>query len=567
MRGRRLALAALVLCCLAPLSARAADIVFTPKTGAFSLLPQADVADGHRSLHDVLSGRVKFVPFAHAKLTGWPVSIWVRFSMQTQERHDRRRWLILLPRSFESAVLYHDGERPVRSGMRVPFDRRPTDLYVPGFRIADRYLDGSPLYLHIVYYPDQKLIISVMDEHAFFTWSEPYRLVEGTFIGVLLAVAVFNLFVFGMMRDKSALQYVIYIIAMLANELMSTGVGDQYVWPAISMNVRIGTDVTQVLAFGAFLYFARSFLRTKEQARGWDIALIAAFAVYAVIQAVEAFTPAGARLAPSVLGVQLAAMLVTAAAGLFRWRAGYDPARFFVIAFVPSMIGVFANLYYNTFVPPGNWFWAANGVEFGTMVQAAILSFSIIDRMRILESEQRRAYRELMEVSAHAQQMQQLALIDPLTGVANRMHFAQEVGRAVERARREERKMAVLFVDLDRFKAINDRFGHRFGDDVLRIIASRLTSRLRGSDMVARLGGDEFAAILENVSSVDRVNRVASEVMRLLDDPIYIDGHIMPLGISVGHALYPDDGGSMDELLHSADLRMYRMKQEARSIS
>jgi diguanylate cyclase (GGDEF)-like protein len=564
---RRFGVLALLFCFLAPAGARAGEVVLTPKTTVVSLLAHATVTDGRRSLRDVLNGRVKFVPFAHYKVQGWPVSMWIRFSLRSDERRDRRRWLILLPRSFESAVLYRNDERPLRSGMRLPFDKRPTDLYVPGFRIADRYLDGSPLFLHVVYYPDQPLLITVMDEHAFFTSKEPYRLVEGAFIGVLLAVAILNLFVFGIMRERSALHYVIYIVAMLINELMATGIGDQYVWPAITMNVRIGTDVTQVLAFGAFLFFARSFLRTKEQARGWDVALIAAFTIYALVQAIEALTPIGLRLAPSVLAVQLSAMLITVAAGLFRWRDGYEPARFFVIAFVPSVVGVFANLYYATFEPSGNWFWAANGVEFGTMIQAAILSFSIIDRMRILESEQHRTYRELLEVSAQAEQMQQLALIDPLTGVANRMNFAQEVGRAIERARREERKMAVLFVDLDRFKAINDRFGHRFGDDVLRIIASRLTSRLRGSDMVARLGGDEFAAILENVSSFDRVNRVANEVARLLDDPIYIDGHAMPIGISVGHAIYPDDGGSMDELLHNADLRMYKMKQAARSAS
>lgn len=248
-------------------------------------------------------------------------------------------------------------------------------------------------------------------------------------------------------------------------------------------------------------------------------------------------------------------------AAVARLRAGFEPARFFVLAFVPYMIGTFANLYYNTFIPPGNWFWATNGVEFGTMFQAAILSFSIIDRLRILEGEGRRARSELSAVSERALQMEHLALIDPLTGLANRAHFTRELLGAMERARRANGKLAVLFVDLDDFKSINDRFGHRFGDDVLRAVARRLSDRLRSTDVVARLGGDEFAAILENLESMERADRVAADVAGLLDLPIVVDGERMALGISVGRAVYPDDGRTVDHLLHAADLRMYEMKR------
>lgn len=527
--GRRIALLTCLLYIFLPASSQAAAIALGPQTHRVAVLAYAEVADGTASYADIRAGRVAFVPFAQYKPHGSPASMWVRFALASAESHDRRRWLLALPRDFESADLY-------RAGVAQP----RADVYVPAFRILDRDFSGAPLYLHVRYYADVPLLIRVIDEHDFFTWSEPYRLVEGAFIGVLAAVALFNMFVFGIMRDRSAVLYVLYIVTMIVNELVTTGIGDEYLWPGIALSARFGGYATNFAAFAAFLIFARSFLRTREEAPRWDRALITAFAVYAVVQIAEVFFPGGNAFLPALLLVEFGAMLVTASAGVFRLRSGYQPARFFVVAFVPSMVGVLANLYYDAFVPAGNWFLAANGVELGTMLQAAILSFSIVDRMRILERE---------------------ALVDPLTSLPNRMHFTQELTDAIERAGREQRAVGVLFVDLDRFKRINDQYGHRFGDEVLRTVGKRLCARVRKNDIVARLGGDEFAVILENAGSVQLVERVAEQVAHLLDDPVVIDGKHMPIGISVGRALYPDDGRTMDDLLHAADLRMYEMKQ------
>jgi len=520
---------------LVPAVSQAAEILLGPQTHRLAVLPYAQVADGTASFADVQAGRVVFVPFARYRARGSPASMWVRFTLASAESHDKRRWLLAVPREFESAELYGAGaSRP-----RAP-------VYVPAFRILDSDFGGAPLYLRVRYYADVPPLIRLIDEHDFFTWSEPYRLVEGAFIGVLAAVALFNMFVFGIMRDRSAVLYVVYILTMIANELVTTGIGDEYLWPGIALSARFGGYATNFAAFATFLIFARSFLRTREEAPRWDRALIAAFAVYAVVQIAEVFLPGGNALVPALLLVEFGAMLVTALAGVFRLRSGYQPARFFVVAFVPSMLGVLANLYYDAFVPAGNSFLAANGVELGTMLQAAILSFSIVDRMRILERE---------------------ALVDPLTSLPNRMHFTQELTDAIERAGRESRAVGVLFVDLDRFKRINDQYGHRFGDEVLRAIGKRLCARVRKNDIVARLGGDEFAVILENVGSVQLVERVAEQVAHLLDDPVVIDGKQMPIGISVGRALYPDDGKTIDDLLHAADLRMYQMKQSQTAVS
>ncbi len=532
----------------------------TLRGGSGSVLSSAGVAAGSASAGDVRAGRVRFVPFAQYRPAGWPVSLWLRFSLSSGSERSSP-WLLIVPRLFESADFYHADGTHEANGMYVPYALRANGLYVPSFTMRSGDFTGAPLYLHVVYYPEQPLAVRFHTEHWFFLWNEPYRIVEGIFLGVMLALAMLNFFVFGVMRDRSGLFYAAYLVMMALNEIVSTGIGEQYLWPAAGASVRVLSIGTAFSSITLFLFFSRALLQTREEARRCDIALLVSYGIYAVLQIAQIAISGGQVLVPFVLGVTLAGMIVTIVVGAIRLRGGYRPARFFILAFAPSTIGVFANLWYDAYFPPGNWFWAANGVELGTMLQSLVLSFSVIDRLRLLQSETNRTRSELSAVSAHAKKMQALALYDPLTGLSNRIRFTDELSRAVARRAQDGKGFAVLFCDLDGFKAINDLFGHRFGDDVLKIVAERMACSLRGEDMIARLGGDEFAVLLEFVSSPLQADHVAEMLAHLLDEPIVLDGKIMPIGISVGRALFPQDGSTIDELLHAADLRMYQMKQ------
>ena len=128
-----------------------------------------------------------------------------------------------------------------------------------------------------------------------------------------------------------------------------------------------------------------------------------------------------------------------------------------------------------------------------------------------------------------------LALHDALTGLANRVLFTEELGRALLRANRKGTHVGILFADLDGFKPINDVYGHRVGDRVLQIVAERLTETLRRADLTARLGGDEFAIIVEDLKSVEQAKQITESVSKLLESPIVIDNTAMPLGISSLH--------------------------------
>ncbi len=154
----------------------------------------------------------------------------------------------------------------------------------------------------------------------------------------------------------------------------------------------------------------------------------------------------------------------------------------------------------------------------------------------------------------------QMAYHDPLTGMPNRQLFNDRLQQALVVAKREQSSFAVVFLDLDSFKPINDRFGHRIGDVVLKLAAVRIESGIRASDTVARIGGDEFAILLTDAESTADAERVIRKITVALSRPFEVRGHTLELGVSAGFAFYPADGVNGMELVDAADDAMYRNK-------
>jgi diguanylate cyclase (GGDEF)-like protein len=157
-----------------------------------------------------------------------------------------------------------------------------------------------------------------------------------------------------------------------------------------------------------------------------------------------------------------------------------------------------------------------------------------------------------------------LALHDELTGLPNRRLFLDRLGVALERARRTRAKAALLVVDLDRFKEVNDTLGHHAGDLLLQQVGKTFLGRVRTSDTVARTGGDEFSVILENTADNESAHQVAKTLLANLNEPLAIEGKSVWVGASVGVAIFPDDAGDIESLCIAADLRMYDAKNGTR---
>ncbi len=158
-----------------------------------------------------------------------------------------------------------------------------------------------------------------------------------------------------------------------------------------------------------------------------------------------------------------------------------------------------------------------------------------------------------------------LALHDELTGLPNRRLFLDRLTGTLERARRTGSKAALLLIDLDHFKQVNDAVGHHVGDLVLQRAGSIFQARVRRSDTVARTGGDEFSVILEGPTSREDAERVADSLIELLNQPLDIEKHILRVGASVGIAVFPEDAVTVESLRIVADLQMYARKHQSRS--
>jgi diguanylate cyclase (GGDEF)-like protein len=158
-----------------------------------------------------------------------------------------------------------------------------------------------------------------------------------------------------------------------------------------------------------------------------------------------------------------------------------------------------------------------------------------------------------------------LAEHDFLTDLPNRVLFLDRLQLALATARRQGTRLAVMFIDLDRFKQINDGHGHQAGDLVLKEVARRLVHCVRNVDTVSRLGGDEFVVLLTGIGGVDQAAHVASTVMDSVGQPIDVDGQLLSLSVSIGIAMFPGDGDQVESLLKNADVAMYHAKQSGRN--
>jgi diguanylate cyclase (GGDEF)-like protein len=184
---------------------------------------------------------------------------------------------------------------------------------------------------------------------------------------------------------------------------------------------------------------------------------------------------------------------------------------------------------------------------------------------RSFDQMQRQITLQFAELQESRQEFEHLARHDMLTGLPNRRLFQDRLDHALARARRSGKKLALLFIDLDRFKEINDQIGHDAGDAVLKAVATRLAATTREADTVARLGGDEFVVLLDDPSSHDQVASIAQKLLDGLKPEIQFQSHVLHAVASIGISQYPQDGETATEILANADRAMYQAKAAGRN--
>jgi len=495
------------------------------------------------------------------------------------------------------------------AGDTFPWDAREVKHRNHVFRLAAPELPGAHEYFLRV--QSQSVVtvpLTLWRPEAFAERDRDVQLLLGLFYGLALALVLYNLMLFAAVQDRLYLYYVLYAAAFGMFLLGYDGLAFQYLWPRSvwAANHAVAMALSLTLALGAL--FAHAFLDMRSNAPRAALVLRAVVAAGVLLAASAAWgwplDYGGVLRAVSVLGFATAAIATGVAVRAL--LAGYRPARFFLLAWAGLLGFILFGALRNFALVPTNFF-TIYGLHIGFALDVLLLSFALADRIRVLRRERTQAHAEVLqaqellleatrenereletriavrtvelnranerlrtEAAEREQLMEQLrqqeehlrfmAQHDALTGLPNRTSMQQRLALALELAKRNRKKVAVMLVDLDEFKRVNDTRGHPAGDQALVQLAARLRTSVRGSDTVARYGGDEFVILAGELDRAEDAAMVAEKVADMVSVPIAIAGGPARIGCSIGISVFPDDAEDGEALIALADKAMYASK-------
>jgi diguanylate cyclase (GGDEF)-like protein len=452
--------------------------------------------------------------------------------------------------------------------------------------------------------------VSLWRPGAFAEHERNAQLVLGLFYGLALALVLYNLMLLFAVRDRVYLYYVLYATAFCAYLFSFDGLGFQYLWPQSVWAANHGLALALALALMFGAQFSRTFLDARRIAPRADLvmrAVVGAGALLAVFSVTGwVLDYGGVMRAISVLGFTAAAAATYAAVRAL--VLGYRPARYFLLAWAALLAFIALGVLRNFTLVPTN-FATIYGLHIGFALDVLLLSFALGDRINLLRRERASAEAEALAVQrllleatresereleqkiaertaelnsvnerlraeasereslmAQLQEQEQhlrfMAQHDALTGLPNRLSMQQRLALAMELAKRNRKKLAVMLIDLDDFKIINDTRGHPAGDQALVQLAARLRTSVRGSDTVARYGGDEFVLLAGELDRGEDAAMIAEKVADMIQVPLALQGGPAKVSCSIGISVYPDDAETSEELIALADKAMYASKSE-----
>ncbi len=418
----------------------------------------------------------------------------------------------------------------------------------------------------------------------------------GTIYGVILALLLYNLFILISLRDKAYFWYVLTTAFALVFIVSMTGHGAQYLWPNGAVPPWLDR-VTLPSLWGLFACrFTQTLLQTRLYVRWAHHLLSMACVIYIIAIVLNLF---GQRYLAAWAIALLSLTSIPAALGsaLIRWRQGFFPAQLYLYGYglVLGSVGILL-LRTTGVLQPAEW----NAYVFPLAVAAEsiLFSFALAYRIQILKQERavalQQADREktarLAQLQASADELQaavtartaelaatndqlrererelkHAAFHDLLTELPNRRYLVERCESALAHAERHNESVALMLIDLDHFKPINDRFGHAAGDLMLQVIAKRLREHVRAGDAVARLGGDEFAALICGSDAEGQAREIAARLLAELSEPVHYGAERLRVTISIGVALYPSHADNFTGLYKIADQSLYRVKELGRS--
>jgi len=526
---------------------------------------------------------------------------WIRVSLQRESGAPSLWWLEVGSVTLKDLRLYlpdgNGGWQERQSGELVRFAESRDHPYRRMLFKLPELSDQQPLtfYLRSHDPAGNSFPLKVWQLDALQEQAVGENLFLGLIYGVILAMLMYNLFIFLSLRDNAYFWYVMTTSGALLMILAMTGHGFQYLWP--NGPVPFWLDRISIPALWGFsaCRFTQTLLQTRQFVPWAHRLLTFALTLYVSAVLLNAF---GWRAFGAWVFVALALTAIPASlwASFRRWRQGYFPALLYLLGFGVILGSVNLLLLRATgLVQPAPW--NAHIFPLAVAAESILFSFALAYRIQILKQERATALEhadqektarlkqvqdsaeqlsmavemrtaELAEANRHLSEreveLKQVAFHDPLTELPNRRYLIERVEMALSDARRRDESIALLLIDLDHFKPINDSHGHDAGDLLLRALSQRLRDLVRSSDMAARLGGDEFAVLLTGPNVEQDAAQIAERLLHELSQPVPYRDVSLAVTVSVGAAFFPRHAEGFSQLYKAADEALYRAKHQGR---
>ncbi|MDG4867628.1 sensor domain-containing diguanylate cyclase [Guyparkeria sp. 1SP6A2] len=497
----------------------------------------------------------QFVP-GQSKVVAFGIGappVWLHLRVENPRDTPLSRVLSVETAWLDEVVFYfrHDGQWV---GKYALGDRRVYAARLresTGFSIEHTFASGTTDVLLRVATPDPLVVpLYLESESALIERQQAQSLSYGFLYGFLIALVVYNLMLFAGLRQGRYLLYAIYLSFFLLMNFSYTGQAYAWLWPESPFWAQWSQPVLMMLYASSGLVFALSFLETRMHFPRLHRLVLGYIGLGGLVLGVLMLADRQANALLLAFSFVIAFAVIMLVLGIVSVRAGLVAARYFLLAAVAAMVGAALTALSVWGVIPFT-LWTYRAVDVGMLLDATLLALALTYQFRLGQTQR--------------DQAEQLARLDPLTGVNNRRAFYALSAPVWSRAVEAGRPLAVILIDIDRFKLINDEFGHAAGDAALQAVAGRVGHMVRKEDVVARWGGEEFIVLLPDTAGDEAYDLAERLRARLADAPVTVNGHQISVTASFGVAARHADESNLETLIGRADRRLYRAKDEGRN--
>lgn len=485
--------------------------------------------------------------------------VWLALPVQAMDGDGR--WVFSIdypPLNHADLYVLREGRTVAlhRMGSAIAFDQRPMQSRVHAVELD--LPPGVPhqLLLRVATQSAMLVPISLVKPARFHAAEAGEQMLQGLLAGMALALLAYSLAHWATLREPMFLAYALLLTGVTTFFVTHFGIGQQHLWNEQTGLLAKAAPLGVLVALAAGGQFVAQSLQMLERAR-WAHRALMALSCAATLGFIASVAGALDYRQTQTLATALGPlpMLLAIPVAFRQARQGDRVAFYMLLGWTAYMVGALTIAALMRGLLPVD-FWTQHGFQFASLIE--MLVWTRVLSLRI-EGVRRDAERTELEKAA----LVSLAHTDPLTGLPNRRGLQQSLAQVLPLCRGES-AVAVYLIDLDGFKAVNDRLGHDAGDDLLVQVGQRLKQQLRHSDVVARLGGDEFVIMTTGLTGEDEALALGRKLLAAFDRPFEVSGQPCSVGLTIGFAMAPHDGREADGLLKRADAAMYVGKRSGR---